>query len=77
MLGCIGVAAPGDYCAARRDLRELPAAISITTRSAKGDLDPARLSSGALLFIGDGHALMADANRLAPGSKRRWTSSFP
>ena len=67
MLGCVGVAAPGDF-----------APTSAPAGSYGGNLDYNEVAEGAtvilpvyhpgaLLFIGDGHALMADAEPTGTG----------
>ena len=78
MLGCVGVAAPGDF-----------APTSAPSGNYGGNLDYNQIGEGAtvilpvfhpggLLFIGDGHALMADGEPTDPrASKLPWTWNFP
>jgi acetamidase/formamidase len=67
MLGCIGVAAPGDF-----------APTSLPSGAYGGNLDYNRIAEGStvmlpvyhpggLLYVGDGHALMADGEPLGMG----------
>ena len=67
MLGCVGVAAPGDF---------VPT--SLTSGSYGGNLDYNQIAEGAavifpvyhpgaLLYVGDGHALMADGEAIGTG----------
>jgi amidase len=67
MLGCVGVAAPGDF---------IPT--SLTSASYGGNLDYNQIAEGAavmfpvyhpgaLLYMGDGHALMADGEAIGTG----------
>lgn len=76
MLGCIGVAAPGDF-----------APTSGPAGSYGGNLDYNRVSEGAtvilpvyhpgaLLFIGDGHALMGDGEPTGNGIETSMDAEF-
>ena len=76
MLGCVGVAAPGEFGA--------PSAIS---GNYGGNMDYNRVNegatvvlpvfhSGALLFIGDGHALQADGEPTGTGIETSLDVSF-
>ena len=77
MLGCIGVAAPGDF-----------APTSAPSGNYGGNLDYNEIGEGAtvvlpvfhpgaLLFLGDGHALMADGEPTGTGVRHPWMSSSP
>ena len=74
MLGCIGVAPPGDMVyrsgflgafGGNMDYNELREGVTLYLPV---------FQPGALLFVGDGHALQGDGELTATRSKLRWTS---
>ena len=77
MLGCVGVAAVGDFApnsgisgtyGGNMDYNEIVEGVTVTLPV---------YHPGGLLFIGDGHACRPTASRLAPESRRRWMSRSP